>query len=55
MPVRVLERFSADTVALWRRLAATGFDADLGVVRSLHPTALGVEDWLRTQVRPAGR
>ncbi|MBC3191904.1 NmrA/HSCARG family protein [Pseudonocardia sp. C8] len=49
MPVWMLERFAADTVALWRWTRATGFDADLRVARSIHPAALDVEEWLARQ------
>jgi uncharacterized protein YbjT (DUF2867 family) len=49
MPAWMLERFAPDTVALWRRLRAVPFDADLGVARSIHPAALDVEQWLRAR------
>jgi uncharacterized protein YbjT (DUF2867 family) len=49
MPVWMLQRFAPDTIALWRWLRATAFDTDLDVARSIHPTALGVEAWLRQQ------
>jgi uncharacterized protein YbjT (DUF2867 family) len=49
MPVWMLQWFAADTVALWRWLRATDFNADLGVARAIHPTALSVEAWLHQQ------
>jgi uncharacterized protein YbjT (DUF2867 family) len=49
MPVWMLRRFAPDTVALWRWLRATGFDADLEVARAIHPGAVGVEAWLHRQ------
>jgi uncharacterized protein YbjT (DUF2867 family) len=47
MPTRMLERFAPDTVALWRWLRDTGFQAEEAVTLAIHPTALGVESWLR--------
>jgi uncharacterized protein YbjT (DUF2867 family) len=49
MPVRLLERFVPDTVALWRWTRTGALDVDVDVARSVHPAALDVEAWLDTQ------
>jgi uncharacterized protein YbjT (DUF2867 family) len=47
MPTWMLDRFAPDTVALWKWLRDNDFQADETVALRIHPTALGVEEWLR--------
>lgn len=49
LPVWLLERFVPDTVALWRWTRTGTLDVDVDTAWSLHPDALDVEAWLRTQ------
>jgi uncharacterized protein YbjT (DUF2867 family) len=53
MPVRAMERFARDTVALWRWMPTGRIDVDPALTRTLHPGALTVEAWLRKRALSA--
>jgi uncharacterized protein YbjT (DUF2867 family) len=54
MPVWLLERFAgADVTRLWRWLRIGTVTADPAATRAIHPTALGVEAWLRQTLAAA--
>lgn len=56
MPVWLLERFAADTVALWRWVRDHPPATDTAPTRAIHPDALDVESWLRRErAERAGR
>lgn len=52
MPVRLFERFAADTAALWRWTRTADLDVSPDDTRSILPNPLTVEAWLR--LRTAG-
>jgi hypothetical protein len=46
MPVRLLERFAPDTVALWRWARTAELDVDPALAADIIPDPLTVERWL---------
>jgi uncharacterized protein YbjT (DUF2867 family) len=49
MPVWLFERFTPDTVRLWRWARTEWTEVDPQLARSIHPEAMTVEAWLRRQ------
>jgi uncharacterized protein YbjT (DUF2867 family) len=54
MPRWLFARFAPDTARMWHWLADNGFVLDPAPTLSLHPDALGVEDWLRRRSSGGG-
>jgi uncharacterized protein YbjT (DUF2867 family) len=49
MPLWLFQRFTPDTVRLWRSLAEEPAVVDVERTRAVLPGAMGVEEWLRTR------
>jgi len=53
MPPWLFRRFAADTARMWEWLRDNTLDLDPELTRSIHPTAMTVEEWLRSRTTAA--